>query len=61
MKYFTENNKDVTLLVEDNMTIIYDTYQEAYKQARLKRSYPYPIFKEGKDRKRVAAGYAVSK
>ncbi|WP_167572006.1 hypothetical protein [Aquimarina algiphila] len=56
-KYFTENNTDVSLRVQNGLTKVFTCPTEAYQHARQTGSYHYPLYGV----KGGFAGYAVPK
>lgn len=58
MKYFTENNIEVTRRIEEGLTKFFTCLKEASKHAKQTKSYVYEIFEFSKN-KRVLAGYGV--
>ncbi|MFV0197082.1 hypothetical protein OBK01_02530 [Empedobacter falsenii] len=59
MRFFTENDKEITDRVKDGRTKIFTDANSAEKYARQKCSYHYPLFAMD-DKKKVIA-YGVPK
>lgn len=59
MKYFTENNIEVTRRIEDGLTKFFQCVKEAQQHARQTKSYVYEIFEFKKNNNKVFAGYGV--
>lgn len=62
MRFFTENNVDVTQRVKNGETAVFTNVIEAEKYAAQQRSYMYPVFCQLPEcTKRNQYGYAVPK
>ncbi|WP_291067332.1 MULTISPECIES: hypothetical protein [unclassified Empedobacter] len=59
MRFFTENDKEVTDRAKDGRTKIFFDVKPAEKYARQKRSYLYPLF--AMDNKKKIIAYGVPK
>ncbi|WP_139959202.1 hypothetical protein [Flavicella sediminum] len=59
--YCTQEGVDVTQRIEEGKTKVFDTEEQAYSFATLKRSYQYPLYKIDEKGKRSQVGFAVPK
>ena len=66
MKYYTDNNIEVTKRIESKKTFLFtgtstEEKQKAEEKAKSIGSYVYEVFSDNKNKKRVFVGFGVPK